>query len=267
MAPGQSSSLQMPSLLHGVYPSVHEKTRKEGLRCGGQYREDGSFPAPRQMVEIPSGEVLVAHEGVDFQRERPAWRLYMVSNVKRGMWEALDWPNTFEVDDLYEAFCRETAWGALYFAIGRTAPMSAERVALRLQAVLRFWEPLQSVRYLFSSPKAALTLEELMGVTCDWAMEAWCPEGKAPVRARLETAVERMGRATREDSLEAMLRQMPRVLTFARGLKHQEEVADPSFQRQRLSTLDPRAFERVSGACTSELLGQVYAWDRQLGTQ
>ncbi|WP_375766993.1 hypothetical protein NR798_35700 [Archangium gephyra] len=266
MTPGQSSSLRMPSFLHGDYSSVHQKTRKEGLRCGGQYREDGSFPAPRQMSEMPPGEVLVVHEGVDFQRERPAWRLYMVSNVKRGMWEALDWPNTFEVDDLYEAFCRETAWGALYFAIGRTAPMSAERVALRLQSVLRFWEPLQSVRYLFSSPNATLTLDELMGASCDWAMDAWCPVA-APVRARLETAAERMGRATREESLEAMLRQMPRVLTFARGLKHQNVVADPSFQRQRLSTLDPSAFERVSGACTSELLGQVYAWDRLLGKQ
>ncbi|HYO70947.1 MAG TPA: hypothetical protein VEU33_33205, partial [Archangium sp.] len=64
-----------------------------------------------------------------------------------------------------------------------------------------------------------------------------------------------------------MLRQMPRVLTLARGLKHQEMVADPVFQRQRLSMLDPGAFERVSGACTSELLGQVHAWDRQLGKQ
>ena len=267
MTPGQSFPLQMPSFLNGVYSSVHQKTRKEGLRCGEQYRQDGSFPAPRQMLEVLPGEVVVAHEGVDLRRERPAWRLYMMSKVKRGMWEALDWPNAFEVDDLYEAFCRETAWGALYCAIGRTAPMSAERVALRLQSVLRFWEPLQSVRYLFSSPNATLTLEELMGACCDWAMDAWCPVAEAPVRARLETAADRMRRATREESLEAMLRQMPQVLTFARGLKHQDVVADPSFQRQRLSTLDPRAFERVSGACTSELLGQVYAWDRLLGKQ
>ncbi|HEX5751912.1 MAG TPA: hypothetical protein VFZ09_37170 [Archangium sp.] len=265
MSPGPSSSLWMPSFLHGAYSSVQRKTRKEGLRCGEQYREDGSFPVPRQMLEVPSGEVVVAHEGVDFQRERPAWRLYLLSNLKQGLWEALDWPGTYEVDDLYEATCRETAWGALYFAMGRTAPMSAERVALRLQAVLRFWEPLQSVRYLFSSPTAALTLEEVMRASCDWAMDAWCPEGDSSVRACLDAAAERMGRASREDSLEAILRQMPRVLTFARGLKHQEVVADPSFQRQRFSLLDPHAFERVSGACTSELLGQVYAWDRQLG--
>ncbi len=31
--------------------------------------------------------------------------------------------------------------------------------------------------------------------------------------------------------------------------------------------LPPRAFERVSGACTSNLLSQLYAWDRSLGKQ
>ncbi|MGZ3461199.1 MAG: hypothetical protein ACXU86_22145 [Archangium sp.] len=265
MAPGQPSSLQLPSFLHGIYPSVYQKTRKEGLRCGEQYRKDGSFPAPRQMLEVPPGEVVVAHDVVDFQRERPAWRLYMVSNVKSGLWEALDWPNTFEVDDRYEAFLRETAWGALYFAIARTAPKSAERTALRLQAMLRFWEPLQSVRYLFSSPNAALTLEELMVASCNWAIEAWCPVGGASVRARLEMAAERMARATREDSIEAILQQMPRALSSARNLKHRDIVADPTFQRQRLATLEPQAFERVSGAYTAELIGKLHDWDDELG--
>jgi hypothetical protein len=267
MAPGQPSTLRLPSFLHGIYPAVHQKTRKEGLRCGEQYRKDGTFPAPRQMLEVPSGEVVVAHEVVDFQRERPAWRLYMVSNVISGLCESLDWQNSFHVGDAYEAYCRETAWGALYFAIGQTAPMSAERVALRLRAVLRFWEPLQSARYLFKALGAALTLEELMVASCDWAMDAWCPVGEASVRARLEMAAERMARATRVDSMEAILREMPRALAYARNLKHRDVVADPSFQRQRLAALDSQGFERVSGACTSELLGQVYSWDRQLGKQ
>ena len=269
MAPGQSSSLQLPSFLHGIYPSVHQKTRKEGLRCGEQYRKDGSFPAPRQMLEVPPGEVVVAQGVVDFQRERPIWRLYMVSTLMGNLSETLsgEWQNPFPVRDAYETFFREAAWGALYFAIEQDAPVSAERTAMRLQAVLRFWEPLQSVRYLFKTLGEALTLEELMVASCDWAMEAWCPVGEASVRARLEVAAERMARATREDSIEAILRQMPRALTFARGLKHRDVVADPVFQRERLATLDPRAFERVSGACTSDLLGQVYAWDRQLGKQ
>ncbi|WP_257457487.1 hypothetical protein [Archangium lipolyticum] len=267
MAPGQPSSLQMPSFLHGSYASVQQKTRKEGLWCAEQYQKDGTFPAPLRLVEVPPGEVVVAHGVADFQRERPAWRLYMMSNVMNGLSEDMEGQDAFVARDAYEAFFRETAWGALYFAIDSDAPRSAELMALRLRAVLRFWETLQSVRYLFKTLGALLTLEELMLAARDWAMDAWCPEEGASVRMRLETATERMARATREDSIEAVLRQLPRVLTFARDLKHQQVLADPAFQRERLATLDPRTFERVSGACTSDLLGQVYAWDRQLGKQ
>ena len=269
MAPGQLSSLQMPSFLHGIYPSVHQKTKKEGFRCGEQYRKDGALPVPRQMLEVSPGEVAVARGVVDFQRERPAWRLYLVSNLMGHLSETPsgEWQNPFPVRDAYEAFFRKTAWGALYFAIEQDAPRSAERTALRLQAMLRFWEPLQSARYLFSTPNDALTLEKLTEASCDWVMDAWCPVGDALVRTRLETAAERMARATREDSIEAILRQMPRALSFARKLKHRGVMTDPVFQRERLAALDPHAFERVSGACTSDLLGQVYSWDHELGKQ
>jgi len=75
----------------------------------------------------------------------------------------------------------------------------------------------------------------------------------------------RMARATREDCLEAILRQMPRALAAARDLKHRNVLADPALLRQRFASLDPDTFERVSGAATPELLGQLYTWDRQLG--
>jgi hypothetical protein len=264
MEPAQSPILKMPSFLHGSSLSVYGRARKEGKRCGEQYRKDGSLPAPLQMIEVPPGEVVVTDEIADFQRERPAWRLYMLGNVADGLCEALDWQNAFQLSDVYETFCRETAWGALYFATSLEAPRSAERMALRLKSVLRFWEPLQSVRYLFKTLHAVLTLDELMTASNDWAMDAWCPVGEAPVRTRLELAAERMARATKEDSLEAIFRELPRALAHAHDLKHRELLADPAFLRQHLAMLPPSSFERISGACTSDLLGQLYAWDRQL---
>ncbi|WNG17310.1 hypothetical protein F0U63_23540 [Cystobacter fuscus] len=266
MVPGQPS-FQMPSFLHGLRSTVHQKARKEGERCGEQYLEDGAFPPPRQMLEVPPGEVVLVHEVTDLQHERPAWRLYMVSDVMGGLYEALDWQNVFPIRDAYEAFCRESAWGALYFVVSPTGPVSAQRTALRLQTMLRFWDTLQSARYRFKTRDAVLTLEELIKASCDWAMDAWCPVADASVHMRLEMAANRMARATREDSIEAILRQMPRALNFARGLKHRDVVADPAFQRQRLTTLDPVSFEHVSGACTADLLEKLYEWDKQLQTQ
>jgi hypothetical protein len=267
MTSGQTAPLQLPSFLHGTYRSVQQKARREGLRCGEQYRKDATFPAPRQMLEVPPGEMVVAHEVVDFQRERPAWRLYMVSNVMVELTDTLRGQRPFPVRTDYETLFRETAWGALFFTTTYLYPMSAERMARRLGAVLPFWEPLQSVRYLFETLGVAQTLEEVMVASCDWAMAAWCPEGAGPVRERLGMAAERMARATREDCIEAILRQMPRALSFARDLKHRQVVADSSFQRERLAALDSHSFERVSAACTSDLLGKLYEWDHELGLQ
>jgi hypothetical protein len=267
MKPGQTPSLQLPSFLHGTFRSVQQKAKREGLRCGEQYQKDGTFPLPRQMLEVPRGEVVVAHEVVDFLRERPAWRLYMVSDVMSGLREALDWQNTSSMRTAYEAFFRETAWGAVFFATTYLHPMSAERMAKRLQAVLRFWEPLQCARYLFKKLGEAHTLEDLMVASCDWAMDAWCPGEAAPVRERLVLAAERMARATREDCIEAIFREMPRALAHVGKLKYRNVVADPGFQRERLATLDPRAFERVSGALTGEIMSLLLDWDHELGLQ
>jgi hypothetical protein len=175
--------------------------------------------------------------------------------------------NTLQVRDAYEAFCRESAWGALYFAVTHPGPASAERTALRLQALLRFWEPLQSVRYRFTAPNAALTLEDLIMAACPWALEAWAPHEEASVHARLELAVERLTRATRDDSVEAALRQLPRALAAANGLKHRELLSEPAFQRMHLAMLSAEAFARISGACTGYLIELLYDWDHQVGAQ
>ncbi|WP_375771050.1 hypothetical protein NR798_09150 [Archangium gephyra] len=267
MKPGQTPSLQLPSFLHGTFRSVQQKAKREGLRCGEQYQKDGTFPLPRQLLEVPLGEVVVVRDVVDFLHERPAWRLYMVSDVMSGLRESLDWQNTLSMRTAYEAFFRETAWGAVFFATTYLHPMSAERMAQRLQAVLRFWEPLQCARYLFKKLGEAHTLEELMVASCDWAMDAWCPGQDAPVRERMALAAERMARATREDCIEAIFREMPRALAHAGKLKHRNVVADPVFQRERLATLDARAFERVSGALTGELISLLLDWDHELGVQ
>lgn len=145
--------------------------------------------------------------------------------------------------------------------------MSASRVALRLRAVLRFWEELQSVRYLFRKPADPLSLEGLMKATCGWAVEAWSSKEELPVRTHLEQVAERMERATREDSTEMIVRRMPDMLAHAKGVRHPDVLADPAFLRERLSALDASAFAPLSAAWPAILIRQLHLWDRQLGQQ
>ena len=257
-------TLRMPSFLFGPYATVEREALKEGRRCADEYQTKGLVTLPREMREVQPGEVVIARGVVDFQRERPAWRLYLLSSVIDGWCEAVGWRDAFQVSDRYEISCRETAWGALDYGISYHAPMSAERVALRLKAVLRAWDTLQVARYLFSSPGTALTLEELMMAACDWVLTAWCPGEGGPVRRRLEAATDRMARATKEDSIEAILRQLPPTLPFASSLKHRDVLGTPAFWRKRLATLAPDSFERLSAALPAHLLEQLTDWDQEL---
>lgn len=268
MDPLQMTTLQLPSFLHGPSIAIKSKTKAEGRRCAKHYQLSGTLPQPRELRAVAPGEVVFTEDVTDFETQSPAWRLYMLGEAMMCFSET-DEKNYRYLDELYEKTFRETPWGALYFALSGIAPHSAERTALRLQAVLRSWDSLQHGRYLHKKLNTFMNLEELMTAACGWAMDAWCPEGGDSIRSRFEVASERMARATREECVEAILRQLLPILSFAdRGkLNHPETVLAPSFWREHLATLDARAFERISGVRPGYVLERLYQWDKQLSVQ
>jgi hypothetical protein len=260
-----TTTLQLPSFLHGSYSAIKRKAKAEGVRSAKQYQLNASYPHPRELRTVAPDEVVLTHEVVDFQEERPAWRLYAYWETLEGLSDTLG-KSYRHLNSSHEPFFRETAWGALFFAISGPAPDSTQRTAPRLNAVVRCWDSLQHGRYLHKKLNTFLTLEELMTAACGWAMDAWCPEGGGSVRSRLEVAADRMARATREDCVEAILRQLPHILPFAdeRKLNHPEVVTDLASWREHLATLDDSAFERISGVRPGWVLERLYLWDRQL---
>jgi hypothetical protein len=259
--------LEMPTFLFGTFDSVLRQARAEGQKYAGQYLQDGSLPSPSEPRALPSGAAVVMHDVVDFTRPHPAWRLYMLGDAIDSLCQAFNHENSSLLRAKHEELALETAWGALYYATGRAGPYDAGCFSRRVNAVLRFWEAINSARFLFSSPSAPLTLEELMMDACGWAPRAWCPEGGPSFRSRLEVAAERMGRATKEECIEAILRQLPHTLPLARKLKHSRLLADPDYWRERLAALDPDDFSRMSAALPAELLLRLNIWDKQLEAQ
>jgi hypothetical protein len=261
----QMTTLHLPSFLHGSHSAIRRKAKMEGRRCAKQYQLNGSYPHPRELLAVAPDDIVFTHEIVDFQGERQAWRLHAYWDVIMGLSDTLE-KSYRHINASHEPFFRETAWGALFFALSGPAPDSAERTAPRIKAVLRFWDSLQHGRYLYKTLNTFLTLEELLTAACGWAMDAWCPEGEDSVRSRLDVASERMARATREDCVEAILRQLPHILPFAdtERLSHPEVVTNPTAWREHLTSLDDATFERISGARPAWVLERLHLWDRQL---
>ena len=265
MTTQQPPALEFPAMLHGSIPSIRRKVRAEGQWWAREYLKAGTFPQPRQMREVPPGEILVMHSGADFDSARPRWRVNLFVEVFIGLNECVQKEDRQRMRDAFESFCLSTSWGALYHAVSPPPLRSAERMANRLASVLRFWDVLQALRYAFWSFDQQYTLEELMDDIYRKTLEAWCPRGPVSVREHLALTVERMARATREDCLEAVLRVIPGLVEVDTHLKHREVLSDPSFLRERLSALPPGKFEDFSSAYKYAVSGQLWDWDRELG--
>ncbi|MCY1078261.1 hypothetical protein [Archangium lansingense] len=265
MTPEQSSVLEFPAWLYGTIAAIRRKARAEGRWWAREYLKTGAFPQPRQMRQVPPGEVLLMHSGADFDTGDPRWRMHMFGAVFMDLNEGVPKEERQRMREAFESFCLGTPWGALEYTVSPSPPRSAERVANRLASVLRFWEVLQGPRYAFWSFEQKYTLDELMEDIYGKTLEAWCPGGPASVREHLALTVERMARATREDCLEAVLRVMPVVVEMDADLKHREALSDTDFLRERLRALPPKDFEDVSSADKYAVSGQLWAWNRELG--
>jgi hypothetical protein len=264
MTPEQSPVLEFPAWLYGTTAAIRRKARAEGRWWAREYLKTGAFPQPRQMRQVPPGEVLVMHSGAEFDLGRTRWWMHMFGDVFMDLNEGVPKEERQRMRDAFESFCLGTPWGALDYTVSPSPPQSAERVANRLASVLRFWDVLQGPRYGFW-PGRKYTLEELMEDIYRKTLEAWCPGGPASVREHMAMTVKRMARATREDCLEAVLRLMPVLVEEDTEFKHREVLRDTDFLRERLSALPPKKFESISSADKYTVTVQLAAWDRELG--
>ena len=108
--------LEFPAMLYGSATAIRRKVRAEGQWWAREYLKTGAFPQPRQMRQVPPGEVLVMHSA-EFDSTRPRWRIYQFTGVFMGLNEG--------VQEAFESFCLNTPWGALYHAVSPPPPRSA----------------------------------------------------------------------------------------------------------------------------------------------
>ena len=258
--------LEFPAMLHGLVGTVRRAVEAQGQGWAQEYLQTGTYTQPRRLLPIPPGEPLEMISGAEFDGSpRPRWRIHMFVNAFMSLNEGVPKEDYPRARESFESFCLNTPWGAIYPAVSPPPPRSAERMARRFTALLRFWDVLQGPRYAYRLPDTHHTLDNLVEYIYRETLEAWCPGGPASVREHLSLAVERMARATREDCQEAVLRVIPSVVRANTHLKHREVLSEPGFLRQRLGALSPKDFESFSSADRYAVNGSLSAWDRELG--
>jgi hypothetical protein len=265
MTPASDPVLEFPALLHGALAATRRRVGAESHRWTQEFLQMGSFTPPQRVRPVLSGEVVITHMGAEFLAPAHSWRLHVFIEVFTNLGHGLPAPERQRIEDTFETFCLGTSWGVLHYCVAPPPKRSAERMARRLAALLRFWKMLEGPRYAFWSYDQQYTLEELVQDIYGKTLEAWCPSGSSSVRGQLALTVDRMARATRQECEEAVLRMISSLLATNSEFKHREVLGDPDFQRERLAALSPNDFENVSSAYRYAVNGLVHAWDRYLG--
>ncbi|WP_434380658.1 hypothetical protein [Melittangium boletus] len=253
-------------MLHGLSGAVSRNVRSKGGAWAREYLKTGGFTQPQRMLQVLPGEQLQMEAGVVFDVvPAPRWRVHLLSHALMGLNAGVPEEMRQSAEDAFEAFCLGTPWGALFQAVTPYPLRSAERMARRLAALLRFWDVLQGPRYACGVRVPQQTLEELIGSLYRETLDAWCPGGPTAVREHVSRSVERMAHATREECMEVLLRVMPALVGVDPDFEHRERLRDPGFLRERLAALAPEDFADISSGYKFTVVMRLAAWDRQLG--
>lgn len=256
--------LEFPAFLHGSLATTRRRVRAESHRWTREFLQTGGFTLPERMRPVLPGEVVVTHMGAEFLAPDSSWRLQVFIEVFPELGRGLPAPERQRIREAFEAFCLNSPWGALHYCVAPPPKRSAENMARRLTALMRFWEVLESPRYAFWFYNRPYKLEDLVHDIYGRTLEAWCPDGPPSVREHLSLTVELMARATRQDCEQALLRLAPVLIQMDPDFKHLKVLSDLDFLRERFASLSPRDFDSVSSAYMYTVTSQLADWDREL---
>jgi hypothetical protein len=241
-----------------------------------RYQERGDFPEPK-LIPVPPGSAIYLGEqnsialmnmGMRFEqtpgslvpdtvvvdtppnRNQPRWYFYLVleleSETATNVDSGID-PDQYHARHdkfcaAYEAFACRYPWGALASAINHRLFNTIDVVSQRVNAVLSFWEQLDSVRYIDPiTPRCKRgTLADLLAFHFEGPIGMWVDAPTGDVRQDLRTAIDQMNRASEEEIRVRMMRQLHYFLDRDQHLEHKEWLQTPGVLEAGLAHLQQR---------------------------
>jgi hypothetical protein len=239
--------LLVPAFVYGEHAQCRRKMKAEAKKWAKRFEEGRDFPEPK-MIEVPPGSILICDSGdarmIAFgaSSRKPCWFFYLVDEMHM---EAN--PGTPEARKLFqpkfEAFACRYPWGALSLAISAGGSLTIPIVVQRLEAVLSFWEQLDTVRYLRFQK---YTLNELMLYFYYGVLNMWIGGPRKSMRDSLRAAIDQMRNASEDEIQTRMMRYFHWLIDNYPKLQHREWLKTPGLLERELAITketDPDSYE------------------------
>lgn len=251
------SHVEFPGFLYGPFSSLHRRTLGEARRWAEAYRQTGGFPLP-STEPVPDAAVVYAHEATDLLRKVPQWRSYFVSRLCDAVLAKLGWNEHVTVAQEFETHVLQTPWGALDAAVTRAAPFSVGSVTRRIDSLLRFWEPLDTLRYVGPMGAAPVPLAELAGFCYAGPLGMWRDRPPGEVRQDLRAAVDAMNAAGPGERQDRLVRVLAGLAGAEERLREEPRLTDPGWLREQVRQLPDAERDELYPGQESRLLRVLY---------
>lgn len=272
--------LLFPAFLYGELSPTQRKMKAEAKKWGKRYAKSGDFPEPK-LIEVPPGSVVI------WQRMALEFMKWGVSTENDPEWEKVClragrhvprwhlhhlihfWAEIPLVDDrretylamfnVYETFVQRHPWGALVIAMTRPLDNPIPVVTRRFEALLSFWEPLDTIRYVAHDLRPVSLTDFVMGLYRG-TLVMWVDKPTGDVKADLRTAITNMPKASEDEIHGRILRSAHWFVETWPHLKHRQWLKSPGLLERELERVrreDPERYADLAAFDGGGLCGQL----------
>ncbi|HRI62824.1 MAG TPA: hypothetical protein PK156_01255 [Polyangium sp.] len=251
LAPTDPNALLFPAFVYGDHAVCRRKMRAEAKKWAKRVDDGKDFPEPK-LIPVPPGSLMICAQveadiiAFGAGAHNPRWFFYLVDYLrvetlgKSSLSRAVFQPQ-------FEAFACRYPWGALSVAMSGGIA-SVDRVARRLEAVLSFWEQLDTLRY---RRIRQMTLADLMFVFYEGTIRMWVDAPAGSVKDALRVVSAQMRTASEDEIHTRMIRHLHEVADTDPNLKHREWLQSPGLieaEVLRTKETNPERYQSLSTA-------------------
>lgn len=231
-----STPVLFPAFIYGINVACHNAMEAEAKKWHKRYFEQGDLPE-LDLLPVPPGEVIICRDSAPEigslgggYTKKPRWHLWLIDFLRdeSSPCAALDGDKgaIARYDDFFEAHVCRYSWGALTYVTTHPFSDSIDVLERRMEGVLSFWEPLNTLRYAHYSPKKR-SLQTLLEQNFSGHIAMWLDAPHGDARKDLRMVVDKMRRASPDETYGRLLPRLHEVAKTAPILLEREWLLSP----------------------------------------
>lgn len=249
--------IEFPTFLYGSFLSLHRRILNESKKWVSSYEKTKTFPEIQTQI-IQSDSVIYTCDKTDLYKNEKQWRLYFIDRLCDLILEKLNWKDFQEVACDFEDYMLGNAWGALAFSISGIPPNSIKRVTLRIEALTRFWEILESLNYVGPQSILTLPMSDLMSTCYSGFLKMWLDEPTDDILTNLHKAIYAINNANENEQHNRLVNILCNLALEEESLREDLRLSDPSWISSKINQIPSEALENIMTGNESHLLGVLY---------